>query len=106
MQQDAEGDIDLVSVDMHVKESPCLKSKGGRERELGREEGRRKRRERKKELIPKLHTMKRRKYITIQRTTITYVFLKINSPEFSVKKKKKKKSKQIKIPSCLLLKES
>ena len=73
----------LASVDRHVKESPGLK----------RKEGRRKRRKRKKELSPKLHTMKRRKYITIQRTAIAYVCFKISSPDFSVKNFLKRASK-------------
>lgn len=74
-----------------LKESPGLKRKEGRERVSG--EGGRKEKEekRKKELSPKLHTMKRRKYITVQRTAIACVFFKISSPDFSVKEVKRAK---------------
>ena len=70
----------LVSVDRHVKKSSGLK----------RKEGRGKTRKRKKELSPKLHTVKRRKYITIQRTTIAYVFFKNQLTRFFCKKILKK----------------
>lgn len=91
MQQDAEGGIDLVSVDMHVKESPGLKIKEGRERELGREGGRKEKKKRKEKRThskithheeEKIHyNPENHNYICLFKNQLTRVFCKKKKKE-------------------------